>query len=142
MLAYGEIGNELHFLPEEIAEEYAKRRRALKEATTWGEFKKALSAQDFVEAMRYLGREQPPSEDEPFDREALENWVGWPVEEDPHWVPKEILEEFGCYNFPMHDATYTYFDLDEKDEVVAAFVAHGFECEPSGFLIDEAYGMV
>jgi hypothetical protein len=140
-LVYGEIGNQLHFLPKVVAEEYAEHRRALMNATTWEAFKKAVSPQSFVEVMQYLGREQPPAEDEEFDPKVLEHWVGWPAEEDPPWVPKEILEEFGCLNVPMHELPYTYFYIDEEEEVVAAFVAHGFKCE-SSFLIDKAFGMM
>ena len=141
-LVYGEIGYELHLLPVSVAEYYAECRQALKDAQTWGEFRDGVSAKIFVATMRDLGKEQPPGADESFDPETFDQWLGWPAEEDPPWAPKEIIDAFGCINVPMHDAAYTYFDLDEKDDVVAAFEAHGFLCEPNSILIDEAFGQI
>ena len=87
------------FAERTLAKRVAQTVRAVNESTTWGQFRKALPAEDWAELVEQ-GDDIPP-DDTPFSAAAF-GWSDdglytgpWPPGESLKWFPKELIEKYG-----------------------------------------------
>jgi len=87
------------FAERALAKRVAQIARAVCESKTWGDFRKAMPAEDWDEVV--LQREVTTAADTPFSREAFgwgeDGWFTgpWPPQEALSWFPEDLIEKYG-----------------------------------------------
>jgi hypothetical protein len=87
------------FAERALAKRVAQIARAVNESKNWGEFRKAMPAEDWEEVV--VQRDVIPANDIPFSPEAFgwgeDGWFTgpWPPQEALDWFPKDLIEKYG-----------------------------------------------
>ena len=126
------IGNRLVFAPREWAESVARIHQALQTATTWGEFKEALTDDEFEDV---LDRNELDDDDidlaTPFDAEsdapgyADGDYPDWLQQRGLEWFPKELIAKFGEPGLSMINGEFLDLPPNRADEIAEDLRAIG-----------------
>src|SRR5262249_10760923 len=86
-----------------------------------------------------------PQETDPFAPEQLWGyvdgyWPEFPAKRMLDWVPDEIQEEFSERVSTMLNGEQLHFDTSLEQELIAAFVRHGYACKRNEDLVYWACG--
>jgi hypothetical protein len=89
--------------------------------------------------------ERRPEPDDPFEAGDIGaicdgDWPGWTEQEMLAWVPKAIQKQYGHRNFSFVSGDCLVFRPEDEEELVAAFVAHGYACVRDDALVHRASG--
>lgn len=121
------------FAERDTAAYYGQIARAVRDSTTWGEFRLALPPNVWDEIVSGRGNEAP--DDEPFQRFEYgdgDGWYfgGWPTEDELSWFPDDLIEKYGGtveLTGPNYDQLY--FPADVADDIDNELRARGHMVE-------------
>ncbi len=159
-LVYGTVdvfGGDLVFIPRKRAEYLAALQEAKDSATTWGELRERIPAEEFDKlALSELHADadvfdelDPAVQQEflaqPFDAGEVGliadgDWPAWTQQEMMEWMPDEVQEKFGKWSRSMVSGECLQIDARKVKAVVAALQAHGYRCEEDEDLVRRASG--
>jgi len=147
-LVYGEHAGGLVFIREPRARQLAAVVDAWWTSSTWGEFRTRVEAHGPADEMlAYFGYpDDYPPDDEPLTDEQKDSytqdgdWPAWPAAEMLDWVPREIAR-MGESGVSMASGVALFFELDQAEELVAAFAEHGFWCRRDDDLVEAAHAL-
>ena len=144
-LVYGDSGGRsgLVFLEEDYATDIRDFRRALCQASTWGELRGMVRKKRYQEIVamwkNYEVEASPPSPDDDFDADLLPGYAegDWP-EFAPHamgqWINEEIIYKYGWY-VPTTNGFYPVIKFENEEEVVSLLEERGHICRRDDDLI-------
>lgn len=153
-LAYGNIADNLVFIPKEEALEMARLHEALQTATTWGQFRSRAPEDGYRDALERLteneekekGEEmEEPNPEARFDAERIGgfgdgDWPGWPAQQMEYWVPDEVQDRFGSMKPTAISGDFLDLPPENEAEIVAAMERHGYKCLKDEDLVWKASG--
>lgn len=89
--------------------------------------------------------ERRPEPGDPFEAGDIGaicdgDWPGWTEQEMLAWVPKAIQEQYGRRSFSFVSGDCLVFRPEDEDQLIAAFVAHGYACVRDDALVRRASG--
>ena len=88
------------FAERDSAERVAQIRQALRESTTWGEFRSALPDDEWEDDLQYRFEfDEDPADDEPFHRDLVPGYADgdypeWLRQSQLDWMPRELIEKY------------------------------------------------
>ena len=127
----------LVFAERHRAESVARIRTACEEATTWGEFRDALKAEEFLEVLENLGED--PSDIDPSAAFSGDHVPGhtdgtypeWLQQTMLEWIPAELIERFGETADSVHDGEAVELPANAADAIATELRALGHTVEHS-----------
>jgi hypothetical protein len=154
-VVYGDqFGDQLVFVPEELAHRLAGLHRNLAAAKTWGELKELLSGFDYDDCVRQrkaddineFGEPREPEPDLPFTIDQL-RWMGegeWPT--DPmdyqlEWMPDDVKSLGHLEDEHMTGPHYLWFSPEAEEAAVARLRAHGYRVRRDDALAAASVGI-
>jgi hypothetical protein len=168
-LVYGEINNNLIFIPEEEALRSQKIWHAINNANTWQDFIDLTSEEEFdqivFEILEFLdhgnlfaeykmGQDLStyveglhlPQPDDLFTTEVLPGFEEGEFmpradQEIIGWLPEEMLENIGEIKTSEEGIFYYKIEPKHIELVIQTFDAAGFKCIPNQKLIEAAEGI-
>jgi hypothetical protein len=155
-LVYGELNDNLVFLPMSKALALYGLQMAMSSSETWGELKLAVPSDlyrglvlRYCEGME-VDEDDPELEDgEPRPDSSLDFFEGlmtdgdfpdWPEQDALAWMPKDIQKQFGETTGSVLNGDYLELAPKHEAAIVAALSAHGYECKRDDELIRNAKG--
>jgi hypothetical protein len=124
------------FAERDTAAYYGKIARAVRDSTTWGQFRDALPADVWDEILSSRGN-KAPDDDEPFPGGQFslcngDGWYvgGWPAEDEVSWFPDDLIEKYGGsaeYTGPNYD--HLFFPKGVADDIAEELRARGHTVE-------------
>lgn len=141
-LIVGVSQDSLVFVELEVARELATVRRAVQSAATWGELRRALPPDRFLEAVAQdLGGELP-ADQEGFDPSSLGayqdgDWPEWPAQLQIEWMPADV-RALGELEDTVFNGPVLKFAPERQEEIVHALWRHGFSVSSAQQLLDDA----
>lgn len=144
-LIYGVFQDELYFMPEELARKHARIRHAVEQAATWGELKKMVTSDEFIELKEQFeftcDEGEKLSPDTEVDPLFLgEDFYGHPGLDLREWLPEDIIDGFGKQGISLMDGILTYFEPTDEEKIIAELTNRGYTCEPRHNLMAFAMG--
>jgi len=88
------------FAERDSAERVAQIRRALRESTTWGQFRAALPDDEWEDDLQYRFEfDEDPADDEPFHGDMVPGYADgdypeWLRQSQLDWMPRELIEKY------------------------------------------------
>jgi hypothetical protein len=114
---------------------YGQIARAVRDSTTWGQFRSALPPRALDDILNSYG-EDVHADDETFpgDRFAYgdDGWYlgGWPAEDELAWFPEDLIDKYGGsaeYSGPNYD--HLFFPEGVDDQIAEELRARGHQVE-------------
>jgi hypothetical protein len=136
----------IFFAERETAEYYGRIARAVRDSTTWGEFRNALPENIWEEEFLSNFEDDEPDDDEPFPADEYQYGYndgqyigGWPTEDELSWFPKDLIEKYKAdedHTGPDYELLYFPDDAD-ADAIAEDLRARGHKVEKDvGHLTD------
>jgi hypothetical protein len=123
------------FAERSTAAYYGQIARAVRDSTTWGEFREAAPDSFYEEVISE--RDEVPDDDAPFPGDDFEygngdGWYigGWPTEDELSWFPKDLIDKYNGnadYTGPNYDQLY--FPAGVADDIAEVLRARGHTVE-------------
>jgi len=134
------------FATRETAEYFGQIARAVRDSSTWGEFRNALPEDVWDEEFLADFGDEVPDDNEPFPADDYQYGYndgryigGWPTEDELSWFPDDLIEKHEAeadYTGPDYDLLYFPDDAD-ADAIAEDLRARGHKVETdSGDLSD------
>jgi hypothetical protein len=128
------------------AQYYGQIARAVRDSTTWGEFRNALPENIWDEEFLSNFGDEEPDDDEPFPADEYQYGYndgqyigGWPTEDELSWFPKDLIEKYQAqedHTGPDYELLYFPHDTD-ADAIAEDLRARGHKVEKDvGHLTD------
>lgn len=124
------------FAERHTAAYYGQIARAVRDSTTWGQFRESLPEDVWDEVVSSRGDEIPDDE-EPFPGDEFiygngDAWYvgGWPTEDELSWFPEDLIEKYGARadrTGPNYDQLY--FPEGVADDIAEDLRARGHRVE-------------
>ena len=88
------------FAERSSAERVAEILTALRESTTWGEFRDTLPDGEWEDNLQYCFDEEPPGDDDRFHRDMVPGYADgdypeWLRGSAVEWFPRSLIEKYG-----------------------------------------------
>ena len=123
------------FVRREMAKRAAQICRAVKTSTTWGQFRKAMPAEELKEIEDL--RDDVAPDDAPFSPDDI--WWGddgwspgpWPPEDVFDWLDCGTWEEFGCELEPNPNGESLFIPPESVEKIIRVLRAQGHHVEES-----------
>ncbi|XAY07838.1 hypothetical protein DSM112329_04729 [Paraconexibacter sp. AEG42_29] len=135
------------YIERPLADDLARTRRVLDDATTWGELRAGLTADRYLEC---VDRADTRDGHEPDDNDAFEahelagfadgDWPEWPATEHLHWMPDEA-KLLGKREPTVLNDDILEFDPANDSAVVAALERAGYVVTEDNDAVAAALGM-
>jgi hypothetical protein len=155
-LVYGELADNLIFMPMAKALALRGLQMAISSSKTWGDLKLALPVDLYRGlVLRYgedmdIDEEDPRFEDgEPRPDSTLEYFEGlmsegdfpdWPEHDAIEWMPKDIQEQYGTITVSKLNGEYLELAPKHERAIAAGLTTYGYECKRDDDLIRQAKG--
>lgn len=127
----------------ELVEDLGRLRTAIEDATTWGEFRRQVSAER-VREIEQRTQDSPPDET-PFDGDTLPgygegDWPEWLHQDMLEWMPKDLASGFGTVSDSLLNGRFLAIDPDDGEDLARELDARGFSCRRDDELLSVATG--
>lgn len=124
------------FAERDTAEYYGRVARAIRDSTTWADFREALPEELWDEVIDRRG-DDVPDDEEPFPSAEFQygyhdGWFlgGWPTEDELSWFPKDLIEKYGgSIDLTGPDYDQLYFPPGVAEDLAEELRARGHTVE-------------
>jgi hypothetical protein len=148
-LVYGRVDESLVFIQREIAIELATLWDALGSSSTWGEFRKRISSDRFLEVAKLTDADgdRIPRDDKDFPGYDLPqiadgDYPEWPAQLMLNWVPSETIRaSYAKRATSVLNGPVLVLDSMCESAIVSDFRAHGFSVRKDAELVLRASGL-
>lgn len=131
-LVYKEHLDHLVFAERAQAERVEQIWTALRESTTWGEFRRNLPEGEWEDHFLdfFDNDEDIPADDEPFDAMCVPghadgDYPEWLCQAQLDWFPKELIEKYGDVCTSVFNGEFLELPLDKAQQIVCDLRALG-----------------
>ena len=118
-------------------------RTAIRDAATWGEFRRVITPERVQEIADML--EELPPDEQPFDANEIYgygdgDWPEWLHQEALGWMPEDLVSRFGAQEESVLNGPMAEIPADAGEALAAELETRGFHCVRDDELVTLAAG--